>query len=326
MKLAILSDLHVLGPGEMELHEASLEALGDGLPRHRSAWRHFLHRIRRRLWVDHPEARHASFVKALKEIRHYDPDKLVVNGDYGGDTGGIGLSCEHTFESAASVIESIRAHFPNRCNFVFGDHDIGKYSTAFRGGGIRLDSITRGEQQLGIRSFWEERLGDFHLVGVNSSLLTLHLFLPEALADEVSEWQRLREDHIRQLQDAFSRLGADEQVILFCHDPGALSVINGIPEVRQRIHQIKLTVLGHYHDPRLLSLAKLVPPFPNLQLKYPVARILFHGISDARSWARYNPVVCPATYGTGQHVRGGCLFIETNARGELVTRRRRLAA
>ena len=324
MRLAVISDVHVMGPSEKDKHNESFNRLGEGLPRMHGAWRRSLHRLRRRFWVDHPEARHQSFLHALDTVASYNPDWIVANGDYGGDTLGIGMSDASTFESVASVVTLIRHMFPNNAHFIFGDHEIGKYSTALKQGGIRLKSLQRGEELLGIRSFWTERVDGFHLVGVNSSLFVLDLFLPEALADEIPEWRRLRTEHIDQVNASFENLPADARVLLFCHDPSALSVISELPGVQRHISQIERTILGHYHAPSLLSLAKLVRLLPKLDPKYPVARITMHGVHGIKGWRKFRPIVCPATFGAGHHVPGGVLFVETNERGQIVTRSRRL--
>jgi hypothetical protein len=257
-------------------------------------------------------------------VEAYSPDWIIANGDYGGDVGGVGLSNTSTYESVASVVNVIRARFPDRCRFVFGDHDLGKYNTVLREGGIRLGSLELGEKTLGIPSFWHEIDEDIHLIGVNSSLFTLDLFLPEALTAEIPEWRRRRAEHIEHVSHAFDGLPDHARVLLFCHDPSALTALSQIPIVVERLDQIEMTVIGHLHSPTLLHLARWLPKAKGWRPKYPVARIIAHGLEGARSWDMFNPVVCPSTFGTGHHVSGGLLFIEKNLRGELVSRRHRV--
>lgn len=324
MRLAVISDIHVLGPGEHEQDQEHVAALGRDLPQMRGGWRRLLHRIRRRFWNWHPESRHACFLKALEEIQAYHPDWIIANGDYGGDTGGVGLSNEFTYESTAGVITLMRELFADRCLFVYGDHELGKYSTNLRHGGIRLDSLYRGEQLLGIQSFWHKEIDGNHLIGVNSVLFTLDLFLPEALEEEIPEWERIREQHRRDVTSAFEQLPADARVLLFCHDPGALSPLIELPAIRARLPQIKLTVLGHLHTPGLLHLARLMSRLPQWNARYPVARIISQSLRGARTWTAFNPIVCPSTFGAGHHVSGGLLFIEADKEGNIVTRRHRV--
>ena len=324
MRLAIISDIHVLGPGEHEKDRELMDALSTGRGRMRSVGRRFLHRARRRFWNWHPESRRACFLKALEEIQLYHPDWVVANGDYAGDAGGVGLSDESTYESAAGVITLMREIFPDRCHFMFGDHDIGKYSTAIRQGGIRLASLQRGEDILGIRSFWQEQIEDIHLIGINSSLITLDFFLPEALTEEIPEWNRRRQQHEQQVTEAFSALPSDERVILFCHDPSALGLLIQHPVIRERKEQIALTVLGHLHQPHLLTLVQRLPRMPGWTPKYPVARIMTEGLRSAKTWRHFNPIVCPSPFGTGQHVSGGVLFIERTPDNRILTRRHRV--
>ena len=323
MRIAVISDFHVMGPRERASAQASYEALRDDPNPMRRRWRSGLHRVRRRFWNAHPEWREEAFLKALAQVQQYDPDWVVANGDYGGDHGGVGVSDECTFESASGVIRAIRRRFRGRCRFIFGDHDLGKYSTLLRGGGIRLRSLELGEEHLGIPSFWHERDGEFHLIGINSSLFTLDQFLPEALAHEIPEWEKRRKRHHAEVSEAFSRLPPDARVLLFCHDPSALHVLSGLPEVRGRLGQIERTIIGHLHSPGLLRLARLVPRAPSRwRPRYPVARIIAHGLAGVGSWAQFNPVVCPSTFGTGHHIRGGLLFIEIDRLGRMTVRRR----
>ena len=326
MRLAVLSDFHVLGPGELEKSDQSYKQLGAGLDPVRRYWRKGLYRVRRRLWNTHPELREAAFLKAMDEVADFNPEWIIANGDYGGDTGGVGLSDQHTFESAAGVVDLLRKRFAERIRFVFGDHELGKYSTVLRDGGIRLSSLELGEKKLGIPSFWHEIDDEIHLIGINSSLFTLDLFLPEALAEEIPEWQRRRAEHVAQVSHAFDGLPKDARVLLFCHDPSALAALSQVPVIVDRLNHVEMTVIGHLHSPSLLKLAKLVPSVrpKKWRPKYPVARIVAHGLEGVRSWKMFNPVVCPSTFGAGHHVHGGVLFIERNPSGKLVAYRRRV--
>ncbi len=324
MRLSVISDIHVLGPGEHEFDRDLFVELGAQRHWVNATWRRILHRIRRRFWNWHPEFRRACFLRALEEIEAYHPDWVVANGDYGGDTHGVGLSDEATYESAAGVITLIREIFPDRCHFIFGDHDIGKYSTGKRQGGIRLASLDLGEQRLGIRSFWHEQIDDFDLIGINSSLITLDYFLPEALTEEIPEWQRRRQQHEEQLIETFEQLPDSARVILFCHDPSALGLLIHNPAVKARLEQIELTILGHLHEPRLLTLMQRLPQLPSWRPRYPVARIITEGIRSARTWTAFKPIVCPSPFGAGHHISGGVLFIEKDTHGHLMTRRHRI--
>ncbi len=324
MRLSVISDIHVLGPSE---HERARELVSDIGRQHgmfRALWRHFLHGARNRFWNWKPESRRACFMRALEDMHAYHPDWVIANGDYGGDAEGVGLSHENTYESAAGVITLMREIFPERCHFIFGDHDIGKYSTIMRQGGIRLASLDVGEQQLGIRSFWHERVDDIQLIGVNSSLITLDHFLPEALTEEVPEWRRRREEHEQRVAETFATLEQDARVILFCHDPSALGVLIRNPIIYDKVRHIELTVLGHLHEPRLLSVIQRLPKLPEWKPRYPVARIITEGLRSAQTWSLFKPIVCPSPFGTGHHLSGGLLYVEKNADNKIVARRHRI--
>lgn len=317
MQLAVISDIHLVGPAELALANASygdLRRHPDPLAR---VWRRGLYRVRRRFWNGHLKWRHTAFLRALDEVAGRKPDWVVANGDYGGDLGGVGLSHQATLDSASVVVEMIRSRFPERSRFVFGDHDLGKYSTLLREGGIRLNSLDVGERQLQIPSFWHEVDEEFHLIGVNSSLFTLDLFLPEALTEEIPEWHRRRAEHIELVTRAFHELPTRGRVILFCHDPSALTALSQLPIIRRRLPQIELTVIGHLHSPTLLRLTRYAARFSRWKPRYPVARIVAHGLAGARYWNEFHPVVCPSTFGTGHHVAGGILLVRRGARGQL---------
>jgi len=323
MKIAVISDIHVLGEQE-KIQSRESEASLHAHPPLKRTWRKGLNRLRSRFWNWHPEPKEACFRRAIDEVAAYNPDWFVANGDYGGDTLGVGISDRGTFESAAQVVNFIRQRFPERTRFLFGDHDLGKYSTLLRQGGIRLGSLRRGEEELGIQSFWHEQVPPFHLIGINSSLFGLDLFLPEALNEEVPEWQRLRDEHRTKVSLAFESIPGTGRILLFCHDPGALAFVSTIPSVQARMDQIERTVLGHLHAPSLLPLIRMLPKLPKWNFKYPVARIISHSLHQSRSWHPFRPVVCPSTFGTGKHFAGGALFIESGRRGELTIRRHRI--
>lgn len=325
MRIAVISDIHVTGPVERARSEASYQELGTGQHPLRRRWRRGLHRVRTRLWNAHPEWREEAFLRALAHVAEFDPDWVIANGDYSSDHGGVGVSDDATFHSASGVVRAIRRVFQDHCRFIFGDHDLGKYSTVRRSGGIRFKSLELGEQKLGIPSFWHEVDEDIHLIGVNSSLFTLDAFLPEALTHEIPQWEKRRAQHTEEVSEAFARLPNKARILLFCHDPSALQALSDIRSVKNRIQQIEMTVIGHLHAPSLLKLARLVPKGASVwKPKYPVARIIAHGLQGVASWRQFKPVVCPSTFGAGHHLRGGLLFIEKDAKGKLVAHRCRV--
>jgi hypothetical protein len=150
----------------------------------RRKWRRGLYRVRRRLWNGHLRvAAYRFFMRALEEVagvrsRLGDCQRRLRGRPRRGGPERRGHLRERGRWSSGPSDAASR----NQCRFIFGDHDLGKYSTLLRGGGIRLRSLQLGEEQLGIPSFWHEQDEDTHLIGVNSSLFTLDQFLPEALA------------------------------------------------------------------------------------------------------------------------------------------------
>ncbi len=324
MRVAVISDVHVLGPDEARRSHRIYRNIGLHHSFWRRKWDRALMRVRRRLWNWHPENRYACFVRALDEIARFEPDWVVANGDFGGDAAGVGISADEAFESVRRVVDLLRCTFPDRCRFVYGDHEIGKHSTELRRGGIRLESVRRGQSDLNMPLFWHERAGPFDLMGMSSTLLRLDLFLPEALPAEIPAWDELRRRHIEQIHEAFAALSAETRVLLFLHDPSALSALENIPEARARLPQIERTILGHLHAPALLRLTRLFSRLPALNPRYPVARIIAHGTRGAHRWSVFRPVVCPSTFGAGHHFSGGVLFLEAWDGGRITVRHHRI--
>lgn len=324
MRVAVISDMHVLGPGEAERLQRIAFDLGARHSFLARKWNRALLRLRRRLWNWHPEFRETVFLKALDDIARFDADRIVANGDYGGDAVGVGVSDAASFESVRRVVDLLRNTFPDRCRFVIGDHELGKHSTELRRGGIRIESLRRCAEELALPPWWMEQAGPFHLVGLASTLLALDLFLPEAAPDEVAAWREWRDRQRDWLRAAFAALPADARVLLFLHEPAALSFLDEIPEVRARRPHIERTILGHLHAPGLLPWLRLLARMPRLNSRYPVARIISHGARGAHRWSAFRPVVCPAVFGAGHYFSGGLLFLETDRSGRLHIRRHRL--
>ncbi len=325
MRVAVISDVHVLGPDEARRTHRIYREVGSHHSFLTRKWHRALMRIRRRLWNWHPENRYACFVRALDEIALFRPDWVVANGDLGGDAAGVGISAREAFESVRRVVDLLRCTFPERCRFVYGDHEIGKHSTELRRGGIRLESLRRGEQALDLPPFWHTRDGRWHLIAVCSTLLSLRLFLPEALPAEIPEWEERRQGHLSRIRETFAALPSDARVLLFLHDPSALSVLEELPEVRARLPNIERTIVGHLHAPWLLKPTMWLSRLPAPKLNYPVARIIAHGARGAHRWPTFRPVVCPSTFGAGHYFSGGVLFLETDAADRLHVRRHRIA-
>ncbi|MDZ4200455.1 MAG: hypothetical protein U1E27_14365, partial [Kiritimatiellia bacterium] len=179
-------------------------------------------------------------------------------------------------------------------------------------GGIRLQSLIRGERDLGLQSLWHRTKGAIHLIGVNSTLLTLPLFLPEADPAEIPAWEERRVRHREEIQNIFRGIPDSDRILLFCHDPGALGELAQLPEVQARLGQIVQTVLGHLHAPPLLKAAQWMARLPDWSPRYPVARIIAQSIRSAKTWTAFRPVVCPATFGTGHLLSGGMLFLDVD--------------
>jgi hypothetical protein len=126
------------------------------------------------------------------------------------------------------------------------------------------------------------------------------------------------------LAEHFAAMQPQDRIIIFCHDPSALGVLAALPDVHDRVDQVECTVVGHLHTPLLLGVTRMMRHLPVLKTDYPIARIVSHGAQNAKDWKRFNPVVCPSTYGVGTHISGGVLFIEATNGGILRVQRKRI--
>ena len=78
----------------------------------------------------------------------------------------MGVSDDAAFESAQECLGKLRAKFGDRARFTIGDHEIGKLSLFGGHGGMRLSSLTRAAESLGIKPFWQLIIGNYLLMGV----------------------------------------------------------------------------------------------------------------------------------------------------------------
>ena len=108
---------------------------------------------------------------------------------------------------------------------------------------MRLASWHQARRMLGLEPFWQLTLGRYVLMGVVSSLVALPIFEPDTLKEERSEWEGLRDEHMGTINKAFTALGSDQRVLLFCHDPTALPFLQEQPEVRAKLSQVEQTVM-----------------------------------------------------------------------------------
>lgn len=302
LAVRVLSDIHHAGPRESQRHGHELRVI-------RSRWLRLLVRLYRHYyWLRDPFAHNNLLDTFLRQPA--DPDWVVANGDYSCDTGFVGLADDAAFESARLCLASLRARFGDRLRVVLGDHELGKKSLFGGVGGLRLASWQRITETLHCPPCWDVEAGRYVLVGVTSSLVALPVYRQETLADEWPAWERLRALHLEAIARRFATLAPTQRVILFCHDPTALPFLAAIGEVRPRLPQIALTVIGHLHSPFVYWQSRVLAGLPAIGWLGHSIRRMSTALRDARHWRPFRVQLCPALAGIELLKDGGYLDLE----------------
>lgn len=301
-RILILSDIHFAGEAERARGHFEVAAIDNPLIRGWvRAWMHFV-------WERRPSPQNHLLTRFLREAG--DADLVIANGDYSSDSGFVGVSDPAALESAKICLEKLRARYGARFHATIGDHELGKNGLGMTGGGMRLESLRRSRDPLGLRPFWQVDLGRYSLLGVTSSLAALPIYENEALPVERDEWRRLSRAHLAEIEQAFNALPSDRRVILFCHDPSALPFLHELPEVRQKLGRIEATIVGHLHSNLIFQTAGLAAGFPNIPfLGGPIHR-MSRGLNQARIWREFRTRFCPSLAGIQLLNDGGYYSME----------------
>lgn len=299
LSLEIVSDVHYAGPKEQLRRNHESRAIRNPLLR----W--FVRGYRHYVWMRDPLA-HNHLLDDFT-TRPQEPDLVVANGDYSVDSAFVGLSDDATLESARLCLDRLRQRFGSRLRVVPGDHELGKTSLFGGQGGLRWASLQRMRGALDIPGFWTFSHGPWFLLGVTSSLVALPVYEPETLASERSAWWEARERHLAEIGDALRNLGADQRVILFCHDPTALPWLARHPVVQEKMPQWECTVIGHLHSELILWQSRLLSGMPHLTFLGNSVRRMSGALNQARSWRPFRVKLCPALAGVELLKDGGFL-------------------
>jgi hypothetical protein len=301
--VAIVSDVHYAGTAErVRGNDYELRAIRQ--PIRRAAVQLYRHLI----WMRHPLDHAPQLDRFLAETG--DADYLVGNGDYSCNTGFIGVSDPAAAESIAECLGKLRGKFGDRARFTMGDHELGKLAFLSSAGGMRLASWRRATETFGVQPFWQLNIGRYALIGVTSSLLTLPANQSETLPDEWPEWLKLREAHLQEIRHAFDALPPDQRVILFCHDPTALSFLWREESVRRRLPQIEQTVIGHLHTNLILWKSRLLSGIPPIRFLGHFVKKFTSALHEANHWWPFNVRLCPAISGIELLNDGGYYTME----------------
>ncbi len=299
-RLAILSDIHYAGATEQargndyELAPIANPALRGAV----RAYRHFI-------WLRDPLHQNHLLDAFLERANCWD--YVIANGDYSCNTASVGVSDEAACASVRECLGKLRAAFGERLRLTYGDHELGKTSFFGGRGGMRLASWRRARQDLGLEPFWQLKLGKYVLMGIVSSLVALPIFEADTLAEERSEWERLRAGHLQEIRRAFAGLAEAERVLLFCHDPTALPFLWREPAVQSRVKQIEQTIIGHLHSRLVLWKSGWLAGMPRIGFLGHTANRLSAALREARDWRQFNVRLCPSLAGIELLKDGGYL-------------------
>lgn len=305
--VAVVSDIHYASPAEQARHGFETRVIANPL------LRQLVRVYRQYVWVGDAFA-HNHLLERFAGMAG-EPDLVVANGDYSCDTAFVGVGDEAAYQSATICLSVLRDRFGSRFIPVCGDHELGKLSLFGGVGGLRLASWRRATSDLGLEPFWQKTVGEYVLMGIVSSLLALPVLEPETLPEERSEWWRLRESHLKTIRSAFAELRPEQRVVLFCHDPTALPFLVSADEIRLRLKQIDVTVIGHLHTQAVLRASRILSGIPAMRFAGNTVRRLTEALRVARRWRDFNVRLCPSLTGLELLNDGGYGWLELDPSG-----------
>ncbi len=301
--LGVLSDIHYASTAE-QARGHDYEARGVPNPLQRG----LLHFYRHFIWLREPLTRSYLLDTFLAQARGLD--YLITNGDYSCDSGFVGVSDDAAFQSVRECLSKLRAVFGDRLFATQGDHELGKVSFLGGRGGMRLESWHRAVNELNLPPFWQLRVGRYVCLGLVSSLVALPVFTADTLAAERPGWEELRQRHLKEICTAFDALKSQDRVLLFCHDPTALSFLANEPVIKARMPQIEQTIIGHLHSNLVLWKSRWLAGMPQITFLGHTAKKLSAALQQAREWRPFRVRLCPALAGVELLKDGGFLTIE----------------
>ena len=308
VSVAVISDVHFAGPAESKRAGHESNVIGNCL------LRVLVDFYRRHIWLRDVFAHNHLldyFIETVREI-----DFVVGNGDYSCDTGFVGPMDEACYESAELCLAQLRSAYGGKFLSVMGDHELGKKSIFGGAGGMRLASWDRAVSGLKIKPFWTHDIGVYRLIGITSSLVGLPVFDADVLEGELEEWRRLREEHLRHIEGAFSSLSTEQRVILFCHDPSALPFLAQLTSVKERLNLIEHTVIGHLHSDAIIKMSRFLSGMPHISFMGSTVNRLSAALRQARIWKLFRVSLCPSLAGIELLKDGAFLHFELDPSGE----------
>jgi len=301
--IGILSDVHYAGAAEQARgHDYELRAIPN------PAVRKLAHLYRHYLWQRHPMRNNHLLDQFLE--RGADFDYVLANGDYSCNTAFVGLSDDAACKSVLECVGKLRQRFGANLRVNYGDHELGKIPMFAKTGGLRLASWHRGQEEVGLDSFWRLEIGRYVLLGLVSTLVALPVYEADMLPAERPEWERLRAEHMAEIRRAFEALQPGQRVLLFCHDPTALPFLWREESIRAKLSQIEQTTIGHLHSNLILWESRILSGMPPIRFLGYTGKRLSTALSEARYWRPFHVRLCPALAGIELLKDGGYCTLE----------------
>jgi hypothetical protein len=161
---------------------------------------------------------------------------------------------------------------------------------------------------------------------MTSSLLAFPVFEPEALPAERADWWALRAQHLAEIRGWFDSVSSGERLLLFLHDPTAMPYLAELREVRARLPQVEMTIIGHLHSPWVLWKSRVLAGMPSIPFLGNTVRRLSQALRRAGDWEPFRVRLCPSLAGIQLLRVGGYLELTSGseARDPLILRTHRL--
>jgi hypothetical protein len=227
MTILVVSDIHYAGAAERLRVDYELETAS------RSWSRALLRAHRHYIWKRDPFAHNHLLKRFLEEAG--TPDLVVANGDFSCDTAFVGVSDAAALASARECLGQLRQRFGSSLLATIGDHELGKLSLLGRRGGLRLASWRAAPRTWASPISGGATSDATVLMGLNSTLVGLPVFEPEALPEELEAWRALRRSTWRPSRPLSSNWSLTAGYCCFCHDPTALPFLWREPAVQRRM-------------------------------------------------------------------------------------------
>ncbi len=307
MKLLVLSDVHYASDAEKARAGHEARVIGNPLLRNAA------HLWRTAIWLRNPCA-HNHLLDAIVR-QNPDPDLVIANGDFTIDSAFVGVSDSAALESARIAVEQLRGAYGDRFHGTIGDHDLGKMSLFGGAGGPRFASFEHCTTTLGLSPAWSLDFGVYRLLGLTSTLLALPVFRDEIIPAELPAWEVARERQLQFFGEAIGGLAPGRRLILFVHDPTALSFLRDEPAMQARMADVEATVIGHLHTPLILNLARRLAGIPRIQWMGVTARRYTTALREAACWNAFKVTLCPSPSGCQLLKDGGYLRAELDPSG-----------